>query len=391
MPSPETELKRLLSEPLSAVIDRERSTFDRLTAPLTRSLVLFGAGGLGRKTLAGLRQVGIEPLAFADNNSALWGKKVNDLLVLSPADAAQRYGRKASFVIAIWRAGAIDLMAERIRQLTNLGCASVISFGPLFWKYPDIFLPHYALDLPHKATLQAENIRRAFSLWADDASRYEYLAQVRWRILLDFDGLPSPVTHEIYFPTDIAVRRMDETFVDCGAFDGDTIKSFLRMHETSFERIFAFEPDASNFRKLRDYISTLAAAVKARVILYPMGVGARGERVLFNAAGNESSSVGSGTSYIDSIALDEALAGAHPTFIKMDIEGSEPEALEGSRGLIARNLPMLTISVYHRQDHLWSIPLAIRALSNHYRFFLRPHNLEVWDLVCYAVPENRLR
>jgi FkbM family methyltransferase len=391
MPSPETELESLLSEPLSAVIDRERSTFDKLTAPLTRFIVLFGAGNLGRKTLAGLRQVGIKPLAFADNNSALWGKTVDDLLVLSPADASQQFGQRASFVITIWRAGADDRMAERIWQLTNLGCARVIAFGPLFWKFPDIFLPHYALDMPHKATLQAEDIRKVFSLWADDASRYEFLAQIRWRILSDFDGLPSPVAHEIYFPTDLVSRRMDETFVDCGAFDGDTIKSFLKMYGTSFERIFAFEPDAASFRKLRAYISTLSEVSKARIMLYPMGVGARGERVLFNAAGNESSSVGSGTSYIDSIALDEALAGAHPTFIKMDIEGSELEALEGSRGLISRNLPMLAISVYHRQDHLWSIPLALRALSNQYRFFLRPHNLEVWDLVCYGVPENRLR
>ncbi len=53
-------------------------------------------------------------------------------------------------------------------------------------------------------------------------------------------------------------------------------------------------------------------------------------------------------------------------------------------------MPVLTICSYHKQDHLWRIPLLIHSICDGYRFFLRPHLLEVWDLVCYAVPENRL-
>jgi FkbM family methyltransferase len=391
MSSPETELERLLSEPLSVVIDRERSAFDRLTAPLTRSLVLFGAGNLGRKALAGLRQVGIEPLAFADNNSALWGKKVDELLVLSPAAAAQRYGRKASFVITIWRGEATDRMVDRRNQLEALGCSKIVSFGPLFWKYPDKFLPHYALDLPHKTTLEADLIRNVFSLWADDGSRREYLAQLKWRILLDFDGLPSPVTHDIYFPTDLLTVQADETLIDCGAFDGDTIRVFLKNHASVFKQIIGFEPDFINAKKLREYISTLPNNSQDRIIVRQVAVGSRKERVSFDPKGTEASAVGSGEELIDSVALDDVLANVKPTYIKMDIEGSELEALTGASSLIARDSPVLAVCAYHKYDHLWKIPWAIHTMSDHYRFFLRPHLVEVWDLVCYAVPENRLR
>jgi hypothetical protein len=74
----------------------------------------------------------------------------------------------------------------------------------------------------------------------------------------------------------------------------------------------------------------------------------------------------------------------------MDIEGSEPDALIGARTIIQQNQPVLAICAYHRQNHLWQIPLLIHAMSEKYRFFLHPHLLEVWDLVCYAIPVERL-
>jgi hypothetical protein len=83
------------------------------------------------------------------------------------------------------------------------------------------------------------------------------------------------------------------------------------------------------------------------------------------------------------------LTGAKPTYVKMDIEGSEPEALAGARKIVAEHSPVLAISCYHRQDHLWKIPLQIASLNPNYRFHLRPHDLEMWDLICYAIPPGR--
>src|SRR5208282_2507626 len=146
-----------------------------------QQLVLFGAGGLGRKTLAGLRNAGVEPLAFADNNPALWNKQVDGLPVLPVPEAARRHGREAAFIVTIWKGEATDRMAQRKQQLLDLDCTTVVSFGPLFWKYADVFLPHYAFDLPHKVYEEVEHVKQACALWDDEASRREYLAQVRWR------------------------------------------------------------------------------------------------------------------------------------------------------------------------------------------------------------------
>src|SRR6266496_3088199 len=331
------EVEALFRESITSIYLRERSTFDKLASPFEKSLVLFGAGGLGKKTLSGLRRVGIEPLAFADNNHALWEKDINGVKVFSVEDAAKKFGQSAAFVVTIWKGEAVDTMAERQQQLKNLNCTKVIPFGFLFWKYPDIFLPHYAFDMPHKVYEQANEVQSVFSLWADDTSRHEYLAQLKWRIFLDFDGLPRPVKHEIYFPDDLIAILPDEVFVDCGAYNGDTVRSFLHLRKPFSGSIVAFEPDPLNFLQLQQYVSTLPWARRKKLVIHRSAVGARKSKVRFEASGTEASAVGQGDIEVDCVTLDEMLANHKPTYIKMDIEGFELEALTGAKDTIKNN------------------------------------------------------
>jgi len=74
----------------------------------------------------------------------------------------------------------------------------------------------------------------------------------------------------------------------------------------------------------------------------------------------------------------------------MDIEGAELDALKGARQLIAEHRPVLAICAYHLQSHLWQVPLLIQSISDSYRFFLRQQASDGWDLVCYAIPVERL-
>ncbi len=388
--SEKENLELLFNEPINSVYQREQSTFDTLAAPFEKSLVLFGAGGLGKKTLAGLRSVGIEPLAFADNNPTLWGKDINGVQVMSLEDAANEFGQNSVFVITIWKGEAVDTMAERYQQLKKLGCARIVPFGYLYWKYSDVFVPHYAFDMPHKVFEQARDVQNVFSLWEDDPSRHEYLAQLKWRMFMDFDGLSAPVSHEIYFPNDLVSMLPNELFIDCGAYDGDTVRSLLSTQGVYSGKIIAFEPDPANFKQLEQFVLELPQSIKERVNVYPFAVGAQKSKVRFEASGTEASAVGSGNLEVDCVALDKILGENNPTYIKMDIEGSELDALIGAQNTIKKNLPVLAICSYHRQDHLWRIPALIHSYADEYRFFLRPHLLEVWDLVCYAIPINRL-
>ena len=110
----------------------------------------------------------------------------------------------------------------------------------------------------------------------------------------------------------------------------------------------------------------------------------------FLAEGSASSAITVvGNIEVPAEALDEILSGSSLTFLKMDIEGGEPHALEGARRSLERHRPVVAVSAYHLQNHLWKIPAWLNGVLEDYKFYLRPHDVEVWDLVCYAVPRER--
>jgi FkbM family methyltransferase len=383
------ELDRLLSEPLSSVRERENSAFDKLLAGCGNRLVLFGAGNLGRKALQCVRSIGIEPLAFADNSQSKWGSSVDGVRVLSPKDAAAQYGPSALCIVAIWSLGHFYL--ETRAMLEGLGCAHVESTASLRWKFADRLLPDFCQDLPHKLYEQAPEVRKAASLWADDSSRLEYLNHVRWRALGDLDALGPPVKEESYFLDSLYRIDDHEVFVDCGAFIGDTAEQVIRRNP-AFSRIVAIEADPENFDRLTKWSRTLDASVASRISALNIAVGAERGKLRFQAGGGEGAKLAAdGNVVVDCVPIDDLATEVAPTFIKMDIEGAELEALEGARRSIQTHRPILSICVYHKQDDLWRIPLFIHALAEDYRFFLRPHDVDGWQLVCYAVPANRLR
>jgi hypothetical protein len=83
--------------------------------------------------------------------------------------------------------------------------------------------------------------------------------------------------------------------------------------------------------------------------------------------------------------IDEISGGAPVTYIKMDVEGAELQALKGAERTIRRHRPILGISIYHRQRDLIDIPEYIKAIVPEYRFYFRVHKKLAIDTVLYAV------
>ena len=387
-----TELDALLSRHLATQQHAERREFDRLSSG--RPIVLMGAGGLGRRTLAGLRRHGVEPLAFVDNGPGKHGTTLEGVPVLAAPAAAREFGRTAAFVVTIWGAHSRHRFAHSRDQLRALGCDIVCPFPPLFWKYADILLPFYLQDLPSRVLQQRDDVKRGFEVWEDGASRAEYVAQVRFRLDADFDGLAHPVAHPQYFPPDLFAWRDDEWIVDGGAYDGDTVRALSEIHGNRFAHLLAVEPDPANFAKLSAVVAALPPEIQSRVDCRQAAVGAEARTLYLDATGTASSATSTEASAqsiaVRSETIDTLVGDQRPTFIKLDIEGFEIDALHGARETIRRHAPTLAVCVYHLQDHLWKIPLMLRAWRDDYAFFLRPHNEEGWDLVCYAVPRERL-
>src|ERR1700686_679775 len=178
------KLMKAASSELDDLLEQEP---DRLVANLQgrvrakleqhSGLVFFGTGELGRITLENLRQIGQQPLAFADNNPALAGTELSGIPILLPADAAAQFPT-ALFVITVYTNAPVR------RQLKEMG-REFVTFAELAWCYPETFLPREGLELPHRIFAEAAEVIAGFHLWGDEASREEYLGQIAGRLRLD--------------------------------------------------------------------------------------------------------------------------------------------------------------------------------------------------------------
>jgi len=379
-------LHRIESEPLEAVSAREASAFDESAAPFSEKLVLFGAGPLGKGTLAGLRRGGVEPLAFADNNPRIWGKEIDGLIVLSPNEANAHHGDSACFVVTVYNGSTVR------RQLDTLGCRKVAPFPLLFWKYSDIFTPNSGIDLPHRLRAAIDDIRSCDSILCDDRTQRELREQVAWRYWLDYEMLSPPFDGKhTYFPLDLLEPLQSEVFVDCGSFDGDSLHSFAEHWGGRFGHAFAFEPDPANRAALRLTIERMQLGDRATIMPYAVGNLNGAVSFVNSASAGSHFASDSGGSTVKCRKLDDIDWPMAPTYIKMDIEGAELEALRGAAETLRRHQPILAICTYHRSEHLWQVPNLIHSINPEYRIFLRRYAEECWEGVCYAVPAHRLK
>ncbi len=380
-------LAEIAAEAPEARRERWLGQFDRMAGPRANQLVLFGSGQFGQWVLSRLRKAGVEPCCFSDNNPARWGSSVDGIEVLSPAEAVQRFGQAACFIVTVYNGSSAR------KQLRKMGCACVLSASLLFWKYPDTFTPDLGIDVPERLLEEVDQVRECFALLADERSRQELCDQIEWRYWMRPEYLLLPENQgELYFPNDLVTEVEEEVLVDCGAFDGDSIRSFVRRGQ-NFRHVYALEPDAMSLEKLRASVKQLPAEIREKVTVWPYAVGNEDERVHFVETHDVASkvSLASEGTAIESRKLDSLPWQSTPTYIKMDIEGWEPYAIAGAAELLKNELPVLAICLYHRTGHLWQIPNLIHLLAPEYALYLRRYAEDCWEQVCYAVPPKRLR
>lgn len=191
-----------------------------------------------------------------------------------------------------------------------------------------------------------------------------------------------------YFAQDIITLSDNEVFVDCGAYTGDTLIAFDKR-VSRFKKYYAWEPDARRYGKLKRSINK----VKGTVVHIKKGVWnetgtlclavSKGCGEVCDETKEEKGIINIAVDTIDNMIDVEDKV----TFIKMDIEGSELNALMGAKNTIIQNRPILAICVYHKKEDLITIPQYIKGLVTDYKFYLRTYYPYCSELVLYAVCE----
>jgi FkbM family methyltransferase len=376
----------LLGEPVETARARERAAFAAALRGTDGTVVLFGAGRLGRLCARALARAGVPLRAFCDNNRALWGTAREGVPVLSPAEAARRFGR-ALFVVAIWTGAAHESMNDRLALLRGFGCRFAAPYSPLVWAHAAEEVPFHSLERPATILRRADAWRELAAALSDDESLRTLHQELRQRLHADFPA--QPPAPDQYFPP-LWRCGASEAVVDGGAYDGDTLRAWLaRFPATTLERYWAFEPDPLNRAKLTGTVATLPEPLRSRIEISPAALHDADTELKFSADGTVGSAVNAGgTVIVPARRLDAVLGGRRVTFLKLDIEGAEVAALRGAAETLQRHQPAVAACAYHGPDDLWEVPLLVRKLLPRHSLHLRAHGFDGWETVCYAVPPS---
>lgn len=184
-----------------------------------------------------------------------------------------------------------------------------------------------------------------------------------------------------YFDKGFLFPSEHEVFIDGGALDGGDSLNFIHWCGGKYDAIYAFEPDRKNLGKLYE-----AAEGKSNFVICPMGLWNK-EKILRFSSGNAGNCAVSdvGDTMIQVSSIDKILNGKPATYIKMDIEGSELEALKGAENTIRTYKPRLAICVYHKPEDIVKIPAYILRLNPDYKLYLRHYSYLDTETVLYAV------
>ena len=150
-----------------------------------------------------------------------------------------------------------------------------------------------------------------------------------------------------------------------------------------WKKVYAWEPDEINRSRL---IATCEARKYQNIEILPFGLWSKKTKLNFDQQGKDWSKISAYGSYtVDVDSIDNVCWEDKVTFIKLDIEGSELEALRGAEKIIRRDKPRLAISIYHKPQDYFEIPLYIKELVPEYRLYIRHHKFNKNDTVVYAI------
>jgi FkbM family methyltransferase len=356
--------------------------------PERPTVILYGAGNVGRDVYAILTQHGGTVRCFLDRR-AQPGAQWQGVPIFLPDDNLLASEERANLPVIISVFNRDADIPQIARTLAERGYGPCISFVDFHARFPQSLGDRFWLTGRDYYATHADAIADAEALWADEVSRQFYAALIEFRRTGDYAHLPTPQADQVqYFPHDVPgwPPATPLRLVDCGAYDGDTLTA-LSNTGLPVEGVAAFEPDLANFRQLAEHARAYHPMPQDGIVLWPCGVAARTEQLTFAAGHGEGSYLGAeGNTVIQCVALDDALPGFRPNLIKMDIEGAEPDTLQGAQEIITECRPGLAICVYHRPNHLWEIPLTLRNWQLGYQFHLRVHAHNDFDVVLYAVP-----
>lgn len=232
-----------------------------------------------------------------------------------------------------------------------------------------------------------DKFKLVYEMLADEWSKKVFINTLNFKVSGKIDYLKEITTNisEVY--QNIIKPQKNESYIDLGAYNGDTVSEFLKYAGGKAKKIIAFEPDFKNFTKMNKRI---VEENIENITCYNLGAWDKEETLHFASRGGRNSKLdNNGKVEVKANSVDNILNGKEATIINLDVEGAEYKALIGSEKTIKEFKPKLMISAYHKNEDLFALPLLVKSICKDYKIYLRHHPyIPSWETNFYMVVEK---
>lgn len=332
----------------------------------SKPILIYGTGNGADKLMDRLEMLDIPVSGIFVNDEFARGQIFRGHSVVTYGEACRLFG---DMTVLLAYGSHLPSVLERIR--------SIASEQELYAPDLPLFGENFFTENFYSENL--ERFEKIRALLADEESRETFDAVLAYKRTWDIGPLLSCRQEDLW---DLIEFRSGDSFLDLGAYSGDTVKKFLR-YCPGYSKIIAVEPDASNFGKLKRNTEKLAMTE-----IHNCGISDKWEIRRFSGGKGRGSSVGEGEERVfDSV--DDLLLNRSVSFLKMDIEGMEEAGILGAKKCIQRCRPAMVISAYHRPEDLFRIPELVYSVNPDYALYLRKgYSLPAWDLEYLFLPKK---
>lgn len=333
-----------------------------------KPIVLYGMGNGADKILAVCDRYSIHISDIFASDGFVRGHRFHNMPVLSYTAVKEKYGADNLTVLLSFASARPEVMAlfDRVDSECELYAPDVPVCGDTLFTY-DFFESH-------RSEFQA-----VYDLLADEESRTVYENILAYKLTGKLCYLRAAESDKDTVYRTLLRAADIRTAADLGAYNGDTVRE-LMAYAPDLQTVWAMEPDRRNFRKLSEFADTLSSPT---VHACHAAAWSEATTLAFADSGNRNAGAFAKGKTIEVTALPlDTLLDGHPVdYIKYDVEGAEKEALIGSRQTILSHHPKLLVSLYHRTEDLFAIPLQIHGMNPAYRLYLRRYPyVPAWDL-----------
>lgn len=349
------------------------------------SVVLYGAGELGRLALDFLIYVGVK-VEFALDRAASDGDLLGGIIPVYRQEQSPCLDNHLILVTTV-----NVPYSEISEQLKKRGLMRVLPF----YDYALQFADRHPLNngwFSGPLTIEDQrNITKVMAGFEDARSRAAYLQFLAWRVLREdwvFDDAIVFNGDRFFIGPIQEILSDEECFLDVGAYDGRAFLHFLTVTGEKFNSALLIEPDEKNFLLLQQSVEKLPQEIMQKITLLKGALASASGKHCF-AQGFDFASrlwdIKQGE--VKVFRLDNL---KFPfSFIKMHIEGAEYEALKGGLTHIKTHRPVLAITVYHNRDGLWKTPMLLQETLLEYIFVFKMHSWCGTGAVIYGIPKER--